>query len=56
MMVDPMPEMIWEEAKKQKIKIDEWPKFIFDELSDPNKYLKMIQKKKETKKIKKNNI
>ena len=50
------PEMIWEEAKKQKIKINEWPKFIFDELSDPNKYLKMIQKKKEKKKIKKNNI
>ena len=44
------PEMIWEEAKRQKIKINEWPKFIFDELSNPNKYLKMIQKKKKKRK------
>ena len=50
------PEMIWEEAKRQKIGINEWPKFIFDELSNPNKYLKMIQKKKEKKKIKKHKI
>ena len=37
-------DMLWEEAKKQKIKINEWPKFIFDELSNSNKYLKMMQK------------
>ena len=46
------PDMIWEEAKKQKIKKNEWPKFIFDELNNPNKYLKKIQKRKENKKIK----
>ena len=46
------PDMIWEEAKKQKIQKNEWSKFIFDELNNPNKYLKKIQKRKENKKIK----
>ena len=45
------PIMIWEEAKKKKVKRNDWSKFIFEELNNPNKYLKRIQKRKERKKI-----
>ena len=39
------PEMIWKEALKKNIQMNNWGKFIFNELNNPNKYLKMIQKK-----------
>ena len=39
------PEMIWNEALKKNIDMNNWSKFIFNELNNPNKYLKMIQKK-----------
>ena len=41
------PIMIWEEAKKKNVKINDWQKFIFEELNNPHKYLKKIQKIKE---------
>ena len=40
------PIMIWKEAKKKKIKMNNWSKFIFEELNNPNKYLNMNQKEK----------
>ena len=40
------PIMIWEEACKQNIEMKNWTKFIFNELHNPNKYIKMIQKSK----------
>ena len=39
------PEMIWKEALKKNIERNNWTQFIFNELNNPNKYLKMIQKK-----------
>ena len=39
------PEMLWEEAVKKKIEMKNWSQFIFNELSNPNKYLKKIKKK-----------
>ena len=36
------PIMIWEEAKKKQITINDWAKFIFDELNNPNKYINKI--------------
>ena len=44
------PIMIWNEAKKKNITKSNWSKFIFDELNNPKKYLKLIQKEKEKKK------
>ena len=38
------PEMIWEEACKQKIEMKNWKEFIFNELHNPNKYIKKKQK------------
>ena len=46
------PIMIWEEAKKKKIKINDWTKFIFDELNNPNKYLIKIKTENKEKKTK----
>ena len=43
------PLMIWKEAMKKKVKMNNWTKFIFDELNNPNKYLKMLEKRKEKK-------
>ena len=40
------PIMIWKEAMKKKIKMKEWSKFIFDELSNPGKYIKIMEKRK----------
>ena len=45
------PIMIWEEAKRKKVKINDWSKFIFEELNNPEKYLKRIRKRKERKKV-----
>ena len=42
------PEMIWKEALKKNIERNNWTQFIFNELHNPNKYLKMIQKKNNT--------
>ena len=39
------PEMIWKEAVKKNIEMQNWAQFIFNELNNPNKYLKMLQKK-----------
>ena len=39
------PEMLWKEALKQKIEMNNWAQFIFNELSNPNKYLKIISNK-----------
>ena len=41
------PEMIWKEAVKNNIEMKNWTQFIFNELQNPNKYLKLIQKEKE---------
>ena len=38
------PEMIWKEAVKKNIEMKNWTEFIFNELNNPNKYLKMIKK------------
>ena len=43
-----LPEMIWKEALKKNIERNNWTQFIFNELNNPNKYLKMIQKKNNT--------
>jgi hypothetical protein len=43
-----LPEMIWKEALKKNIERNNWTQFIFNELHNPNKYLKMIQKKNNT--------
>ena len=43
------PIMIWNEAKKKNITKSNWSKFIFDELNNPKKYLKLIQKEKDKK-------
>ena len=43
------PLMIWKEAMKNNIKMNNWSKFIFDELNNPNKYLRMLEKNKENK-------
>ena len=43
------PLMIWKEAMKKKVKMNNWSKFIFDELNNPNKYLKMLEKRKKKK-------
>jgi hypothetical protein len=40
------PLMIWKEAMKNNIKMNNWSKFIFDELNNPNKYLKLKAIKK----------
>ena len=40
------PIMIWKEAMKKKIKMKEWSKFIFEELSNPSKYIKIMEKRK----------
>ena len=37
--------MIWKEAVKKNIEMQNWAQFIFNELNNPNKYLKMLQKK-----------
>ena len=47
------PEMIWKEAVKKNIEMKNWTEFIFNELSNPNKYLKMIKKGNTTNKKKK---
>lgn len=39
------PEMIWKEAVKKNIEMKNWTQFIFNELNNPNKYLKMLNKK-----------
>ena len=39
------PEMIWKEALKKNIERNNWTQFIFNELNNHNKYLKIIQKK-----------
>ena len=39
------PEMIWKEAVKKNVEMKNWTQFIFNELNNPNKYLKMLQKK-----------
>ena len=44
-----IPLMIWKEAMKNNIKMNNWSKFIFDELNNPNKYLRMLEKNKENK-------
>ena len=41
--------LIWKEAKKKKIEKNIWPKFIMDELNNPNKYLKIIKNEKKCK-------
>ena len=43
------PIMIWKEAMKNNIKMNNWSKFIFDELNNPNKYLRMLENKKDNK-------
>ena len=43
------PIMIWNEAKKKNITKSNWSKFIFDELNNSKKYLKLIQKEKDKK-------
>ena len=48
------PIMIWEEAKKKEITINNRAKFIFDELNNPNKYLNKIRKENKEKKSKNN--
>ena len=40
------PEMIWKEAVKNNIEMKNWTQFIFNELQNPNKYLKIIQDQK----------
>ena len=40
------PELIWKEAVKNKIEKIRWPKFIYDELNNPSKYLKLKSIKK----------
>ena len=47
------PEMIWKEAVKKNIEMKNWTEFIFNELNNPNKYLKMIKKGNNTNKKKK---
>ena len=47
------PEMIWKEAVKKNIEMKNWTEFIFNELNNPNKYLKMIKKGNTTNKKKK---
>jgi hypothetical protein len=47
------PEMIWKEAVKKNIEMKNWTEFIFNELKNPNKYLKMIKKGNNTNKKKK---
>ena len=41
--------LIWKEAEKNKIDKNNWANFIFDELNNPNKYLKIIQNEKNCK-------
>ena len=41
--------LIWKEAEKKKIEKNNWPNFIYDELNNPNKYLKIIQNEKKCK-------
>ena len=41
--------LIWKEAEKKKIEKSNWSNFIFDELNNPNKYLKIIQNEKRCK-------
>ena len=41
--------LIWKEAEKKKIDKNNWPKFIMDELNNPNKYLKIIKNEKKCK-------
>ena len=43
------PEMIWKEALKKNIPMNNWTQFIFNELNNPYKYIKTIP-------IKNNNI
>ena len=38
------PEMIWKEAVKKNIEMKNWTEFIFNEINNPNKYLKMNKK------------
>ena len=47
------PEMIWKEAVKKNIEMKNWTEFIFNEINNPNKYLKMIKKGNNTNKKKK---
>ena len=39
------PEMIWKEALKKNIPMNNWTQFIFNELNNPYKYIKTIPKK-----------
>ena len=39
------PELIWKEALKKNIEMNNWTQFIFNELNNPNKYIKIIQRK-----------
>ena len=36
------PEMIWKEALKKNIPMNNWTQFIFNELNNPYKYIKKI--------------
>ena len=40
------PTMIWEEAVKKKIGMNKWTNFIYEELNNPYKYLKLTQREK----------
>ena len=40
------PQLIWKEAIKNKIEKKNWSNFIYDELNNPNKYLKLKAIKK----------
>ena len=40
------PQLIWKEAIKNKIEKKNWSNFIYNELKNPNKYLKLKAIKK----------